>query len=448
MDRKKILKLLGMFLVLMLLCTILSRAAASVTVAQVTTASPTSMMISHRVRTQGKVLQDSEQAVSTLANQKIDTIHVHEGENVEAGDILFQVNMDMLNEQVLECRQELDKMNMEASDAESQKAAAEEKKSLDEQHAIEAYNLAAQKGDQDVAWAEYDLSQAQARLNEYYAGTPEIEEADGGENQETALVDAVNAAQKAYDDAVAARRDALAAADRAIREARLSPGKDSTTEIKAVDLEKQELKLKKLKLLARAGGKVVSPVKGVVTKVNVNTGELTTDQAVMLLADLSQGCKFVATVEKSQEKYLEKNGDVTLENTGTKKLIENMKIGNIEVNEENSEMLDITVYLPPDTMEIGTSGEMTVEKKSKTYSACIPIQALYEGGGETFVYVIQETNSVLGQELTAQKVKVTVEDKNGEYAALTEGSLSAQQQVIVSADRNIEGGSPVRLKES
>ena len=48
----------------------------------------------------------------------------------------------------------------------------------------------------------------------------------------------------------------------------------------------------------------------------------------------------------------------------------------------------------------------------------------------------------------ARKVEVTVRDKNNSYAALEEGSLSSEQQVIISTDREISEGSPVRLQES
>lgn len=55
---------------------------------------------------------------------------------------------------------------------------------------------------------------------------------------------------------------------------------------------------------------------------------------------------------------------------------------------------------------------------------------------------------MLGRELSVREVKVEVEDKNDMYAALKEGSLSEGQQVVVSSDRSIAGGSRVRLKES
>ena len=54
----------------------------------------------------------------------------------------------------------------------------------------------------------------------------------------------------------------------------------------------------------------------------------------------------------------------------------------------------------------------------------------------------------VGEELVARKVEVTVRDKNNSYAALEEGSLSSEQQVIISTDREVTEGSPVRLQES
>ncbi|MEF2653586.1 MAG: hypothetical protein U0M37_05220, partial [Blautia sp.] len=65
-----------------------------------------------------------------------------------------------------------------------------------------------------------------------------------------------------------------------------------------------------------------------------------------------------------------------------------------------------------------------------------------------FVYVTDKENTILGEQLVARKVEVTVRDKNNSYAALEEGSLSSEQQVIISTDREISEGSPVRLQES
>ena len=46
-----------------------------------------------------------------------------------------------------------------------------------------------------------------------------------------------------------------------------------------------------------------------------------------------------------------------------------------------------------------------------------------------------------------QRVDVTVAEKNDSYAALAEGSLTSEQQIVTYADRTIEAGSRVRLEE-
>ncbi len=449
MNRKSLLKLLGIFLAMMVAFTLLSRSSSSITVARVKTASPGNVAIYHKVVASGKVMENQEQPVSTEANQKIARMYIHEGDSVEAGDVLFQVDQEILKEQIIAGKQELEKLKLEYEDAVSGKEVNQEKKNLTLQRAQEDYDVAVQKGDQDVSWAAYELDYANGKLNEFYANRKEVEEVDGSESQdsEEALVEAVNAAQKAYEEALSARETAIRTARRALEDARAKEGTDSTVKQKELEIETKKLQLQKLQKLAKAEGKVTSPVKGVVTKLNVSVGELTGENAALLLADLTTGCKFVAQVDKTKDKYLEKNAAVTLESGDTKKMVENVKIDSVELNEEDKNLLEVTVYLPADSLDIGSSADMTVQQKSGTYNCCVPIQALNEGNGETFVYVVQEKDTILGTQLTAAKVAVTVQEKNETYAALEDGNLSAGQKVIVDSSRSIDDGSPVRLAE-
>ena len=92
MRGRDVLRPLGIFLAFMAVCTMLSRASSSLTVAVVQTASPTKMVISHKVTAVGKVEEDQEMAVSTEAGQKIAQIWVREGQTVEPGDVLLQLD--------------------------------------------------------------------------------------------------------------------------------------------------------------------------------------------------------------------------------------------------------------------------------------------------------------------------------------------------------------------
>ena len=58
-----------------------------------------------------------------------------------------------------------------------------------------------------------------------------------------------------------------------------------------------------------------------------------------------------------------------------------------------------------------------------------------------------EYETIMGTEVRARKVGVLVLEKNESYAALEEGTLSAQQDIIVQADKTVQEGSRVRISE-
>lgn len=451
MGKEKMLKLLGKFLAFMLACTLLSRTSASMTTAVVQTASPKRTALSHTVSAVGKVVENQVQAVPVEAGHKISRILVQEGSQVEPGDVLLQLDVSSLDKKISAGKREIEKIKWEIEDLESASKIQEKKKRLLLERAQEDYALAAEKGDQAVAQAAEELNRAIDRLNQYYADRDrqqeQQEDGSGMEEQEQGLVKAVKTAQAAYDEALLSRREELLNAQRAWEDAQAEEPADSTARLKEADRKEKEAQLRKLEKLRKKEGKIVSPVKGTVIKLNGAPGEWTTETAPVLLADLSSGCRLIAQVSKEEEKYLEKDMPVTAASEPKKKKADNLKIHSIEVSSEDSSLLEICVYLPADFLEIGDSAEITAEKKSKIYSTCIPLQALHEENGMQFVYVLGEKETVLGKQLTAMKLSVAVQEQNEQYAALADGSLAGDQKVIQDSSKAINEGSPVRLEE-
>lgn len=452
MGKEKMLKLLGKFLAFMLACTILSRASASVTTAVVQTVSPQRTALSHTVTAEGKVVENRVQAVPVEAGYRISRISVQEGDRVEPGDVLLQLDVSSMDEKISSCRQDIEKIEWEIADLESARKIQGEKKRLLLERAQEDYALAAQKGDQAVSRAADDLNAAIDRLSRYYAdqdNQKELQGESGGmEDQEQGLVEAVQTAQDAYDDALAARSEGLLSAQRAWEDAKAEEPSDNTVRLKEAEAKEKKRQLRKLEKLRKKEGRILSPVKGAVAKLNAAPGEWTTETSPVLLADLSSGCRLIVQVNKEEEKYLEKDMPVTVFSELKNKKQENLKINSIEASQEDSSLLEVCVYLPADLLEIGDSAEMTAEKKSKTYSTCIPLQALHEANGMKFVYVLGEEETVLGKQLTAMKLSVTVQEQNEQYAALADGSLAGDEKVIRDSNKAINEGSPVRLEGS
>ena len=298
-----------------------------------------------------------------------------------------------------------------------------------------------------VARTKREMEQAQKALEDYLSA-----KASQNAQDIAALIEQqaqeVQAKQLVYNDALTAKNDSLRTAGRAIEDASAPQASDSTGEIDAITREQQELALSKLEKLLERDGKVTAPITGIVTLLKLTTGERTPDGTAVLLADTTEGNKLVVQVSAEQEKYIAREDEVMLKPNGKKDALEGLTVDSVRSNEENREMLDITVKLPKDTLEIGTSAELICTKTSELYEVCVPIQALHMENNNYFVYVLQETQSVLGNELTARRVDVNVLDKNETMAALAVGGLSSSQEVIVDADKYIESGSRVRLLES
>ena len=235
------------------------------------------------------------------------------------------------------------------------------------------------------------------------------------------LLQAVKEKQEAYDQAVIQWESDLQSAENALEDANVPEAQNSSADIAEIEREQKELTLEKLEKLEMMEGKVTSPVKGVVTKVVLTTGDRTPDGTAILLADLSSGNKFTAQIPSDQEKYVARKDEVSLKPENNKDKIEGLTIDSIRVNEEDKNMLDVTINLPTDLMEMGTTAEMEVMKKSETYKSCIPLSALHYDNKQAYVLVVEERETVLGTELASRRVDVTVEDKNDQYAALQSG---------------------------
>lgn len=168
LGKKRILKIAAGFLAVILLFTFLSRAAASVTVPQVTTAMPAKKAIEHRITAEGKVVQNREQAILVEPALLVDEIYVSEGQHVAEGDLLFTLNISSLGDALERTRHEIEKLKLTVKDAENKISLAAQEKREAKDRAQEDYTMAAQTGDQAVQFAAQEVNRAQAKLDDFY----------------------------------------------------------------------------------------------------------------------------------------------------------------------------------------------------------------------------------------------------------------------------------------
>lgn len=479
MDRKKVIKLFGAFLAVMLIFTILSRAVSGASMARVDTVKITTGTIEHKVKASGRVEAGQEAAVYTESGQRVKEICVREGQTVEAGEVLFRLDMEELEEQILAAQQELEKTKLQNQDVANAKAFEQSNRQTARQRAQEDYNQAVSQGDSAVAEAKRVWDEAEQALQDYINSSAagglgeeeqpngqgpskegstdteqeqEQEEPDNGaadrEAQKEALEQAAAEAKAAYDAAVLSRTDSVRSAVRALEDAaKPQSAEDSTQKQNEITRQQQDLALNKLLALQTAQGEVKASVSGVIKQILVSTGDFTSDGAAMRMEDTSKGGRIVLSVDKSNEKYVSKGSPVKLKAFGSKDVITDYAISNITANEQDSAMLNLTIDLPQGALEPGIMVDAEIVPKSESYSAVVPLQALHEEQNGYYVLVLQEEQGVLGTQLVARRLNVEVLDKNDKDAALDEGLLTRDQEIISSSSRMIQDGSRVRRIE-
>ena len=120
MNRSRWMKITAAFFALMLCFTILSRAADQAGIAAVQVQKPESRIILHTVAAAGKVVQNREVAIVTEPDERVVEIAVEKGQKVAKGDLLFTIDTELLQEKILNQKQEIEKQKLQLDDAGSQ----------------------------------------------------------------------------------------------------------------------------------------------------------------------------------------------------------------------------------------------------------------------------------------------------------------------------------------
>ena len=289
------------------------------------------------------------------------------------------------------------------------------------------------------------LSEAENALSAYNEQQNNNSSASYDE-QLKALYDDYKSKEEAYDEAIKQRKSTIQSADRSLEDANTPESVDTASALtENDDLQEKQLAVDKLQKVMDAGGKVTAPSDGLVTKVNVTTGEATTEDTAIRISDQSAGYKFTATLDKSDAKFLAKDDKVTLD-LGNGTSVEGLKIQSIDVSQEDKNSYELTVSIPAKVKKIGTIATLKVEKASKKYDTCVPVTALHSDGDKYYVYVINEKDTILGTETAVDKVQVEILDKNNEQAAI-DGAFSWDQKFVLTSSKTLRDGDRVRLLE-
>lgn len=324
------------------------------------------------------------------------------------------------------------KLQQQAKKNEAAAQESERKQTLS--RAQEDYDETISKNEKLVRKAKELWQKAEQKLENY----------QNGEDEDSADDSLVEDARKTLEDAKSQQTQQKKFAKRAIEDAGETDAVDYSVEINNVSIAEKQRALAQLQKTKEQEGKIVAQTDATVSKILLTAGDRTTETAAFLLADLSEGARFTTEISKEDAKYVVVGDAVTLKVND--KSYEDMTVLSTETNEDSS--VRVTVYVPKKTISIGTHASMEIEQTSEKYATTLPLTAIHAEQSKYFVYVLEKEDTVLGEETVARKVNVSIVEKNGEYAALSDGSLSEDDSVIVESDTMLANGEKVRLKEA
>lgn len=344
---------------LMISFTIISRTAYNMSTAEVSTEQAEHQTFTPDISARGTVTGSREIAVSTVEGLRVGTVHVMEGQAVEAGEILFEVDLQDLAEKMKVKQQELQSLDLQIRGAVESEAAEERSRQLSRSQAQEDYDRTAARENAaaDAALAELQRAQEEYRkftadpagssgrtedgqenagrmdLGQPGTGQSGLGQSDLGQSgtgqsgldqpgtgqsgtgqsdvgrissDQTAeqLLAAVQEKQAAYEQALQTREDSLYNAKKSLDSANLETAKSYSVEQSQITRGQKVEEIAKLQALLDVQGKVAAPAKGMVTGVSVRAGAATTGGSDILLSDLSDGASLTVTFPEEMRKYI------------------------------------------------------------------------------------------------------------------------------------------------
>lgn len=459
--QKRLGKMLALFLAAMLLLTVLSRAADSLTVAQVQTESPKSGAVEHIVEGEGTLSAVSEAACVTLSGILVESVPVYEGAAVKSGDVLFTLSVSDLQEKLREKELEKQKLQLQIQQTNLTRQSRQEQDAISLERAQEDYEYALRTAKEDVRRAQNDLQEARDDIDDFWWDHDrddfddweddedswdsdytlgDSETRSQAEQELAGLLEKFQSAKRALQDATLAQEKALRDAQRQIDDAARDPQPDLQPQILALSLEAADTEIQKLRLALENEGKITALFDGVITSLRVSTGTRTSDEAAAVIARTAEGFLFRTTLDSDEAKYASRGDKAEVVPYG-KQRGEETTIESLSPAGEGGGMQVIARVREGD---IGQSATLRLTKRSESYPICLPLSAIHGATGDQYVLVVDERETVLGVEKVARKVSVTVQDQSDTRAAV-EGALQNSDQVIVSSSKNIFEGDRVRL---
>lgn len=473
-GRRLAVKVFFGFLAVMAVCTVLSRAAASVLVAQVEVKKTGRGKLSYTCGGTGNIVPKKEQKIFLWEGQQVEWT-APQGSTVKKGKCLVKFRKKYLKQEIEKKEAELEQLNLQAKEQQisarkparvpAAKSAyqalteAEKKLKKAEDKEKKAKALWEAYREQESYKSQEAYNNQEAYKNQESYKNQETSEDGGGSLKKQELKESYQAAKAETEAARQERSQARAAYELAKAEdaaqdknsANTQEAARTSAQAAAAQAETAGKELKLLKQYEKAGGKILAKKDCTVLENHVQTGVIAAGTEYIVLGN--GGWKLRGEVAQADKDRIAPGIQATAEFSSggkTEAEVETVEAssGSEEEGKEKESSYIWYASLPQETEVEGTETfTWKAEAESeKEYEQIIPISALREDMEGAYCLIISEKEQMLGTLMVAKRVPVTVLEKDGKSAAIT-SELKREDQIIISSEKFVSGGDRVRIKE-
>lgn len=452
------------FFVLMVILTLIARGTANAAMAWVELGMAVRHTITHSVQATGDVTPQKLHAVSMPSGLLVSEVPVEVGTHVEAGTVLVQFEEEELELTLLRQEAQLQQLNVRldtllepqpVSDAGLNAAltqrdraltALEEAldRSLEAETALRSAREGLRTAQEALDALSKDPGSEEQRIEAARAAVSQAEEQVlQAQTEAENAKSAADAAQYAASDAqilLEQARDNYAEAGKQSR--RVEESNAAEAELLKLDIEALCRQMEALEAVKAAGCCIVASEAGTVEEVTLTPGAQTGEGQHIRIAPAREG--YVLTFRVGPEEGGQLLNAMPVLRISQGQLQDQAAMTGAVTQTADDGGLLCQVRLTSagwSHQPVQITGEVSV----RTYSACVPLSALHQDSGGFFVYVCRTEKNLLGITNLAVRVDVTVEDMDGQYAAVT-GDLEMQDQIVLSANKPIRDGDRVRVR--
>ena len=314
----------------------------------------------------------------------------------------------------------------------AQEAEQKARKALEEAaNSVSEDDIAAQI--QAIETAEKNIKDKQKALEKEY------------ENRDETLRKAERSLEQSGDKIVKAQEKDIKSEEKTDREKK---AEQLSQQSRNISMQEKVQEISKLKKLINMGGDIVAQVDGVITKIEATVGGETTGGMLLMMSDDSQGYQFKADLPKDMAKFIKRNDEAVIIPVGEQKKLEGAVVESLRslIGEESGK-IEVIATLPAGIGEAGLMATLRIEKQSETYPVTVPISAVFGSGDDTFLLLVREQDTILGEQSVAEKVSINVIEKDKANAAIeTSYSFRSDDMIITQSSKPIAQGDRVRVE--